>query len=261
MSECKAVTVPAEIIEDDLLSDSEFRLLIRLSLKYGTDKVVINDESIAELIMPKSTLYRLLGGLLKREYLQRDPKNGNYCVSVSEMIPVSPKNETVQSQIPKNETEGPEREERTKEEKDNAEENSIYIYNQGVKGNDKEKEKKKEKAGDEGPERFTEQYREIIGYLNEKTGKRFSARSRANQAHMSARLKEGFTVEDFKRVIDIKWFQWHGDAKMVKFLRPETLFSQKFDRYLNEDKVVTRVGPNGIRYTVSEDEQNSDCPF
>lgn len=113
----------------------------------------------------------------------------------------------------------------------------------------------------EKPERFTAEYREIIGYLNEKTGKRFSATSRVNQGHMSARLKEGFTVEDFKHVIDVKCFQWKDDAKMAKFLRPETLFGTKFDRYLNEEKVQTKRGVHGEIYTVTEDEMNSDVPF
>lgn len=113
----------------------------------------------------------------------------------------------------------------------------------------------------EKPERFTAEYREIIGYLNEKTGKRFSATSRVNQGHMSARLKEGFTVEDFKHVIDVKCFQWKDDAKMAKFLRPETLFGTKFDRYLNEEFKVTRKGPNGWEYTVTDEPDELDLIF
>jgi len=113
----------------------------------------------------------------------------------------------------------------------------------------------------EKPERFTAEYREIIDYLNTKTGKHYSARSRANQQHMSARLKEGRTVEDFKRVIDIKCFQWLDDPKMSQYLRPETLFSGKFDRYLNEEFKVTRKGPNGWEYTVTDEPDELDLIF
>ena len=39
---------------------------------------------------------------------------------------------------------------------------------------------------------------------------------------------------DFEKVIDAKYREWHGSAKMAKYLRPETLFGTKFDSYLNE---------------------------
>jgi uncharacterized phage protein (TIGR02220 family) len=51
---------------------------------------------------------------------------------------------------------------------------------------------------------------------------------------ISARLNEGFTVQDFKTVIDNKVSSWFGNKDMEKFLRPETLFGTKFEGYLNE---------------------------
>ena len=51
---------------------------------------------------------------------------------------------------------------------------------------------------------------------------------------LKARLKEGYSVEDFKKVIDIKVAEWLNDENMSKFLRPETLFSNKFEGYLNQ---------------------------
>jgi len=47
-------------------------------------------------------------------------------------------------------------------------------------------------------------------------------------------VNDGFTLEDFKTVIDKKCADWLNDAKMCKFLRPETLFGPKFEGYLNE---------------------------
>jgi uncharacterized phage protein (TIGR02220 family) len=75
---------------------------------------------------------------------------------------------------------------------------------------------------------------EIIGYLNEKSGKNFRPNSQHAVATIKARLKEGFTVDDFKRVIDEKCPEWKISAKYCKYLRPETLFGNKFDSYLNE---------------------------
>lgn len=75
---------------------------------------------------------------------------------------------------------------------------------------------------------------EIVNYLNEKTGKKFSPDTASTRKHIIARLKEGRTVDDFKRVIDTKCAQWLG-TQFSGFLRPETLFAPtKFENYLNE---------------------------
>lgn len=76
---------------------------------------------------------------------------------------------------------------------------------------------------------------EIISYLNEKTGKNFNPKSKANQRLITARLKEGYKIDDFKAIVDNKVEKWKNDANMQQYLRPETLFCPKhFDSYLNE---------------------------
>lgn len=77
-------------------------------------------------------------------------------------------------------------------------------------------------------------YREIIQYLNSKTNKSYKHNSKATKRLISARLNEGFTLDDFKKVIDIKVKAWSNDKKMNTYLRPETLFGTKFESYLNE---------------------------
>ena len=73
----------------------------------------------------------------------------------------------------------------------------------------------------------------VVDYLNKKTGKNFRKTSVKTKSLVNARLNVGFDEEDFYRVIDIKSKQWlHTD--MEKYLRPETLFSNKFEGYLNE---------------------------
>src|SRR5699024_5675035 len=78
-------------------------------------------------------------------------------------------------------------------------------------------------------------YKEIIDYLNEKTGRNYKHKAKVNQRVIKARMNEGYTLEDFKTVIDKKSVEWNDDVKMKEYLRPETLFSTKFDRYLNEE--------------------------
>lgn len=76
-------------------------------------------------------------------------------------------------------------------------------------------------------------YVEIIDYLNQKAGTRYRATTSSTRKHIKARIDEGFTVEDFKSVIDKKCSEWLGNSKMEQYLRPETLFGTKFEGYLN----------------------------
>ena len=77
-------------------------------------------------------------------------------------------------------------------------------------------------------------YQEILDYLNSKIGTSYRASSKATQRLIKARSNEGFEVEDFKKVIDIKVAAWKNDPKMSQYLRPATLFGTKFESYLNE---------------------------
>lgn len=74
----------------------------------------------------------------------------------------------------------------------------------------------------------------IIKYLNLKTNKNYKYTNN-NINKIKARLKEGFTLENFKEVIDKKCLDWLNDKEMNKYLRPETLFGNKFESYLQQD--------------------------
>ena len=87
-------------------------------------------------------------------------------------------------------------------------------------------------------------YQEVVEYLNQKTGKNFKHTSKVTQRHIRARLAEGFTVSDFKQVIDKKCSDWLRDQKKKEYLRPETLFGTKFESYLNSKTTTTKqTGP------------------
>lgn len=75
--------------------------------------------------------------------------------------------------------------------------------------------------------------KDIVEYLNLKTNSSYRYSSDKTRRVITARLNEGFTLDDFKKVIDIKKTQWLGDQKMEQYLRPETLFGTKFESYLN----------------------------
>ena len=78
-------------------------------------------------------------------------------------------------------------------------------------------------------------YGQIVGHLNERTGKSFKPTSEATRKAIRARFAEGYTLDDFLRVIDTKAAEWMGDPKMEQYLRPSTLFRPaNFENYLNQ---------------------------
>lgn len=89
--------------------------------------------------------------------------------------------------------------------------------------------------------RLGEMSKEIINYLNKKAGTKYRASSKNTHSHINARISEGFTIYDFKTVIDKKCASWLNDEKMSKYLRPETLFGTKFEGYLNEPVVIKSI--------------------
>ena len=85
-------------------------------------------------------------------------------------------------------------------------------------------------------------YRDIIAYLNEKAGTAYRASSQKTQEKINARLAEGYTVDDFKLVIDKRCAEWIG-TEFEQYLRPETLFGPRFEGYLNA-KAKAKGGKN-----------------
>jgi len=79
-------------------------------------------------------------------------------------------------------------------------------------------------------------YQEIVEYLNKKATTKYRYTSSKTKELINTRFKEKFTLTDFITVIDKKCSEWLS-SDMEKFLRPETLFSNKFEGYLNQ-KIV-----------------------
>lgn len=80
----------------------------------------------------------------------------------------------------------------------------------------------------------------VIDYLNEKLGTKYRYNNTRTQASVTSRLKEGFTVDDFIKVIDVKTEEWQG-TEMAKYLNPETLFRpSNFEKYVNQSKITKK---------------------
>jgi uncharacterized phage protein (TIGR02220 family) len=87
---------------------------------------------------------------------------------------------------------------------------------------------------------FIERAAEVLSLLNLKTGKKYAAKNprgmpTSNAEFVMHRLKEGYTVDDMKAVIALKYREWGHDERMSKHLTPETLFRRSnFERYVGE---------------------------
>ena len=84
----------------------------------------------------------------------------------------------------------------------------------------------------------------MVGYLNKKTGKNYNWKSEHTIALVACRLAEDYKFDDFKRVINIKCAEWLNDAKYSAYLRPSTLFGDKFDAYLNQNTINGEIMPD-----------------
>ena len=79
--------------------------------------------------------------------------------------------------------------------------------------------------------------KEVIDRLNDVAVTNYKSGTPKTKTLIQARLKEGFSLEDFNRVIDKKCREW-SNTEMAKYLRPETLFGTKFESYLNQPDAI-----------------------
>lgn len=99
---------------------------------------------------------------------------------------------------------------------------------------------KKDSMFEKKSDAFERDLKAIIDHFNERCGTRYTYRNKAVNGMIRARLSEGFTVDDFKLVINTKASKWENDPKMRDYLRPKTLFSAtNFESYLNESPQPT----------------------
>ena len=88
---------------------------------------------------------------------------------------------------------------------------------------------------------LTAKTKEILEYLNSKLNTNYKSTSKKTQSLVRARLNDGYSINDFEKVIDTKCDEWLNTS-MSKYLRPETLFSNKFESYLNQRSQQQNAG-------------------
>lgn len=97
------------------------------------------------------------------------------------------------------------------------------------------------------PAKHPEEVRQIVEYFNHKCGTDYKCQSEATASMINARLNDGFTVEDFYRVIDTKYAEWANNPDMCKYIRPQTLFRPShFENYLNQKEAPGKESAGGI---------------
>ena len=99
---------------------------------------------------------------------------------------------------------------------------------------DKEIEKRnKNKEEETYIEKDDWQCKEIIEHLNNVTGCEYRTDSKNTINLIKQHMKEGYKKEDFISVIDKKYKEWKGTER-EEYVRPETLFGDKFEAYVNQ---------------------------
>ena len=72
-----------------------------------------------------------------------------------------------------------------------------------------------------------------IKYLNLKSNGSYTAKNKAHASCIRARINDGATKDQLKLCIDNQCREWLENPKMRPYLRPETLFSNKFWGYIS----------------------------
>ena len=83
----------------------------------------------------------------------------------------------------------------------------------------------------------------VLKYLNDSLGTKYKETTKAHIANISARLDEGHSTEDLKSVVNSKKSEWGNDPNMAQYLRPQTLFGNKFQGYLVAAKTPPKQVP------------------
>ena len=108
----------------------------------------------------------------------------------------------------------------------------LYYSNSNIKNNNDIKKDNENENDNEVSWHDSSTIRSIVDYLNQKAKVHYKATTKKTQTCIHARLSEGFTIDDFKTVIDKKCDEWLK-TDFEQYLRPETLFGTKFESYLN----------------------------
>jgi len=131
------------------------------------------------------------------------------------------------------------------------------LYNKGLSTTlqgRKDKDMVKDKVKDKEKDKIIL----IIEYLNNATGKNYKHTTKSTIKIINTRLKEGFVLEDFYKVIDNK----NKDKYFIEndYMKTETLFGNKFESYLNEKPHQKPTEPDTTEELI-ESKKQSDIEY
>lgn len=222
------VWIPKKYWLDENLSIVEVTFMAEIESLDGDNGCYASNNHFAEFFgMTASRVSQIINSLSDRGYLQISyEKNGKQVVSRLIRVVNKLNGGIKKTKSPIKKTKGGYLE--------NCEGNNTYRV---IQDNNTDKSNK----GSAQPPHLSAQRKEVIDYLNKKTGKRFKPNADGNKRVIDPRLKDGYTVDDLKHIIDVKYAQWHGKTFSNgqlgdNYLRPETLFRvSKIEGYLNEE--------------------------
>ncbi len=215
-----------------------------------------------DLGITQETLSKYLNNLEEEGYILREQQRnkGSFSHNIYTILTIPKKTVAKNTVIEKTEIGSTEI---GKLETNNNSINNNSINNNSINNNNKEKESIKEKEKTENIRSLTENtpsvetskktetsklkslkenqnknisiIEEVITYLNERTNKHYTSKNKQTIKFINGRLSEGYTIEDFKKVIDNRCEKWLDDEKMNEYLRPSTLFRpSNFEAYYND---------------------------
>ena len=119
---------------------------------------------------------------------------------------------------------------RSVEKQPNAKKNNP---NDNENDNDNDNENENENESGLNPDSAPSLSSSLVDYLNKKTGSNYRA-TKSITERIGDLVADGYTAEDMARVIDLKVSEWGGSEKMRQYLRPSTLFGEKFEEYVQQ---------------------------
>lgn len=119
--------------------------------------------------------------------------------------------------------------------------NHIHLENKSNsnRGMGEEEEKKETFKDTDDDGLLSEISKKVIEHLNKTAGTNFRYTSKLNKSKINARLNEGYKLDDFIDVINKKHKEWQG-TEFERYLCPETLFGNKFEKYLNQKEIAKK---------------------
>lgn len=104
---------------------------------------------------------------------------------------------------------------------------------------------------DESTQRAKYPYKAVIDYLNAKTGRNYSLRSKDTKKKLNALFEQGYTYDEITKTIDNAWDAWKNDPHLRECVRPGTIFGDKFDDYLNmnPENFAARTKANRTKFS------------